>query len=652
MKHPARILAGTALGLLMASQPSIAETPAAITSPLLLAQADDAEARRLEEERAAREAAEEEAAPAEEQAAPAEETAPAAEPDAPAAEPAGQQAPAEGEAPTPEPAPAEERAPVEEAAPAEEAEPEAADEPAAAEEAEPAAEDAAPAAEEAAPAAEEAAPAADEADPATDEAAPAAEEAAPAAEEAAPAAEEAAPAAEPRARGNGENREKRGDRATRDAPEAEPAAEEAPAADTDGDAAATPPPADAPRNAERPAAPADDATSDADDGASDAETADQDVLPENAAPVLDSAKEPAGGDGDSRRANRRDRNRAGDAAEAPAEDAGPAPTSDEDAQAPDIRIEEIQSITATEGRRVDRDEARRERRQRPEGSEVVRESGGRVIFQFNNQTYVESNDLPRLSRDARDVYYEELPRGRVRETIVRPNGAQIVTVRNRYGEVVRRSRITPEGREIVLTYLAEENWDRERDWRDPGEELPPLQLSIPVREYILDAERVEDADTYYAFLDQPPVERARRLYSVDEVKRSARLRDTVRRVDLDTITFATGSADIARSEVEELEGIADAMLRLLEENPAETFLIEGHTDAVGSDIANLALSDARAESAASALTRVYGIPPENLVTQGYGERYLKVSTEGPSRENRRVAIRRITPLVTPVASAQ
>jgi outer membrane protein OmpA-like peptidoglycan-associated protein len=94
------------------------------------------------------------------------------------------------------------------------------------------------------------------------------------------------------------------------------------------------------------------------------------------------------------------------------------------------------------------------------------------------------------------------------------------------------------------------------------------------------------------------------------------------------------------------------MLRLLDENPAETFLIEGHTDAVGSDISNLALSDARAASAADALTRVYGIPPENLVTQGYGERYLKVSTEGSSRENRRVAIRRITPLVAPVASTR
>jgi outer membrane protein OmpA-like peptidoglycan-associated protein len=228
----------------------------------------------------------------------------------------------------------------------------------------------------------------------------------------------------------------------------------------------------------------------------------------------------------------------------------------------------------------------------------------------------------------------------------------VVTVRDRYGDIVRRSRITPEGREIVLSYVPEERRERVRDWRDPARDLPPLRLNIPVREYILDTGRVEDPGTYYDFLDQPPVEEVRQLYSVDEVKRSARLRDVVRRIDLDTITFETGSADISRSEVDELEGIADAMLRMLEENPAETFLIEGHTDAVGSDISNLALSDARAESVAEVLAQVYGIPPENLVTQGYGERYLKIDTGGDSRENRRVAIRRITPLVAPVASNQ
>ena len=70
------------------------------------------------------------------------------------------------------------------------------------------------------------------------------------------------------------------------------------------------------------------------------------------------------------------------------------------------------------------------------------------------------------------------------------------------------------------------------------------------------------------------------------------------------------------------------MQKLLEKNPAETFLLEGHTDAVGSDNANLALSDKRAEAVAEALTNVFDIPPENLATQGYGEQYLKVNTRG------------------------
>ena len=189
------------------------------------------------------------------------------------------------------------------------------------------------------------------------------------------------------------------------------------------------------------------------------------------------------------------------------------------------------------------------------------------------------------------------------------------------------------------------------EWRDPGLDLPPMRLNIPRRDYILESENVQGPDDYYDFLEQPPVENVERLYSVDEVKRSARVRDMTRRVDLDTLTFEFGSASIPESEIAKLEGVAQAMERLLEKNPAETFLIEGHTDAVGSDVANLALSDRRAESVADALTNVFAIPPENLATQGYGEQYLKVNAEGPERENRRVAIRRITPLVAPVASA-
>ncbi|MEI9803983.1 MAG: OmpA family protein [Pseudolabrys sp.] len=74
--------------------------------------------------------------------------------------------------------------------------------------------------------------------------------------------------------------------------------------------------------------------------------------------------------------------------------------------------------------------------------------------------------------------------------------------------------------------------------------------------------------------------------------------------------------------------------------------MEGHTDAVGTDLDNLSLSDRRAESVAIALTQEFGVPAENLSTQGYGEQYLKVPTAEAERANRRVAVRRITPLIT------
>ena len=72
------------------------------------------------------------------------------------------------------------------------------------------------------------------------------------------------------------------------------------------------------------------------------------------------------------------------------------------------------------------------------------------------------------------------------------------------------------------------------------------------------------------------------------------------------------------------------MQRLLKENPGETFLIEGHTDAVGVEVARLALSDQRAEAVATALTNVFDIAPENMETQGYGEQYLKSRPRSPS----------------------
>ena len=98
-------------------------------------------------------------------------------------------------------------------------------------------------------------------------------------------------------------------------------------------------------------------------------------------------------------------------------DQGPPPTDDKAAQQ-EIKPEKIVPVTEEKGKRVDRapDENIRDRR-RPKGVDVLKEIGDRVIIQLNNQTIVESNDGPRMNRGAKEVYYEDLPRGRTRETV-------------------------------------------------------------------------------------------------------------------------------------------------------------------------------------------------------------------------------------------
>lgn len=379
---------------------------------------------------------------------------------------------------------------------------------------------------------------------------------------------------------------------------------------------------------------------------------------EDVAPVLDSAKEePAPVPAEEAEM---DANAEAEAdgetaveAEADAEVKADAPPPQDDAEAQaEAAPKEITSITAEEGERVS-DEEKVEAaaaRSAPKDAKVVQESESdfRIVFQFNNQVIVENKDNERLEQGSDETYIERLRNGRTRETIVRADGSEIVTIYNRNGDIIRRSRFTPDGREYVLVYVDETYEDDLLEWRDPALDLGPLRLEIPVSEYVLDADEA-DEDELVQFLDQPPVERVQRLYSINEVKRSARIRDMVRRLEVGGLTFDTAKATISTNQIDSLTNVANAMLDLLDENPAETFLIEGHTDAVGGEVYNLELSDRRAETVAVILTQAFGIPPENLATQGYGERYLKVRTQEADRRNRRVTIKRITPLISPVA---
>ncbi|MGO6754227.1 OmpA family protein [Rhizobium ruizarguesonis] len=368
------------------------------------------------------------------------------------------------------------------------------------------------------------------------------------------------------------------------------------------------------------------------------------VLPvENGAAVLDSDKD---ADRSKGREGRRDRDRQrADSQEVKV------PTSDADAQAlsgakapAPVKLE---AVTREKGRKLD------ERPQfvRPDGARFDdRGDDSRVIIQYDNRTIVRGDDDRRFLRDGERPSYEELSGDRYRETIARPEGYRIVTIRNRYGDIIQRSRVDARGREDVLYYSQDLYDDPDRDYfEDPGADLPPMRLRVPLSDYIIDTRSDPNRD-YYEFLSEPPVEPVERVYSLDEVKYSARIRDKVRRIDLDTITFATGSAEIPMTQARTLRKVADAISQVIEKDPSETFLIEGHTDAVGSDQSNLILSDQRAESVANVLSDVYGIAPENLATQGYGESYLKVNTVGPEQENRRVTIRRVTALVRPVAA--
>ncbi|MEP7241327.1 MAG: OmpA family protein [Devosia sp.] len=338
---------------------------------------------------------------------------------------------------------------------------------------------------------------------------------------------------------------------------------------------------------------------------------------------------------------------------APEQPAGPPPTDDKQAQQ-DIQPPppDTQSTVKEEGKRKGPDFQFIQPVVPTDNPDVKvvqqpKNDNGAFVFQIGINIYINN---PRQDRDrfydrdrGDEIYYEDLSRGRVREVITHRDGSQIVTIYARNGDVLQRSKILPNGREIMLATYDPRDRD-EGQWDDPGRELPPLVLNIPARDYILDAD-VADEDQVQSFLDQPPVEQVRRIYTIDEVKRSARLRDSVRRLEVGNLTFDTGKATIAKTQVGALSKVAQAMVNLLKKNPGEVFLIEGHTDAVGSDVSNLVLSDERAATVARILTDFYDIPPENLVTQGYGERYLKVKTDGDEPLNRRVTVKRITPLV-------
>lgn len=104
---------------------------------------------------------------------------------------------------------------------------------------------------------------------------------------------------------------------------------------------------------------------------------------------------------------------------------------------------------------------------------------------------------------------------------------------------------------------------------------------------------------------------------------------------LGDVLFATGKADLmsgAQRTIDQLAGF-------LNKYPAQRVIVEGHTDSVGSEDYNVALSQRRAGSVRSAIM-ARGISSDRISAKGLGELYPVASNDTPAgrQQNRRVEI--------------
>lgn len=196
------------------------------------------------------------------------------------------------------------------------------------------------------------------------------------------------------------------------------------------------------------------------------------------------------------------------------------------------------------------------------------------------------------------------------------------------------------------------------DFRFAVDTLPPPAMQINIGDFrFLAAKRDVDAGTDYISLfvsrtaqagfvqvtqiipaaspAPQPMTVAPSLTGQSQTSLAAQL-DTVGRVVLDDLSFATGSSQLGGGPYASLQALAD----YLESYPERTVALVGHTDAEGALDGNIALSKRRAASVLERLVSVYGARRRQLEAEGMG--YLSPIasnlTEDGRNANRRVEV--------------
>ena len=129
--------------------------------------------------------------------------------------------------------------------------------------------------------------------------------------------------------------------------------------------------------------------------------------------------------------------------------------------------------------------------------------------------------------------------------------------------------------------------------------------------------------------------RQTRSLSLGEREEIAQIASTKPKIDLE-IHFDYNSAEISKasvSAVQELgKALSDTSLK------GSTFVVAGHTDAIGGESYNQDLSERRADTIKKYLVEKYGITGANLVTVGYGKTKPKDPNAPMDPTNRRVQV--------------
>lgn len=272
--------------------------------------------------------------------------------------------------------------------------------------------------------------------------------------------------------------------------------------------------------------------------------------------------------------------------------------------------------------------------------QVVSNTGDRVVVRQDDGTYqVYKDDNSLLMQPGSKVTTTTFRDGSTRTIVAREDGSQISTIRDASGRVLQRVAYDSKGRATVLI-----------DDMVPEKRIDVTTLPKPQPKKTTISVEGNDA-AMRAALAAADAEDLGRKFSLRQIRTIREVRDLAPTIDVAPVTFETGSAAIQPTEARKLNSLGRFIKNLIDQNPGEVFLIEGHTDAVGSAASNLALSDRRAESVAKALSEYFDVPPENLVVQGYGESELLIDTQAGERANRRVAVRIITPLLQQTVAA-